>query len=202
MSKKSLLKDIAYEKIKEKILTEDDQYTSENSLVNQLEMSRTPIREALQRLMHEGYIKIMPNQGIAITDLSVKELNDITEYRIAIESTSLKQAVHLLNEDHYDNLQEIIERQKEAFNQNNVVRFIQSDVDFHLYLLEIVGNELFIQGFQHVSGRVFRLRRKMKSNPIQLLKRIEEHIRIIELLKDRNLDLALEELENHLKSWA
>lgn len=47
ITKKNLLKDVAYEKIKEKILRGDDEYTSENSLVNELQMSRTPIREAL-----------------------------------------------------------------------------------------------------------------------------------------------------------
>jgi DNA-binding GntR family transcriptional regulator len=197
---KVLLKDIAYEKIKEQILREDDEYISENFLVESLQMSRTPIREALQRLQHEGFIKILPNQGIAITDLSVKEMNDITNYRIVLETASLRQAVHLLNKEHFDHLEQLIQLQVEAVTQNDMLLYLQNDVEFHLYLVKVVGNEFFTQAIEHVGGRLFRLRRMIKSNPQPLFDRIQEHKRIIDLLKDKEIDLAVKELEDHMKS--
>jgi DNA-binding GntR family transcriptional regulator len=197
---KKLLKDIAYEKIKEKILNEDDEYTSENSLVEMLQMSRTPIREALQRLQQEGFIKVLPNQGIMIPDLSVNEMNDITDYRIAIETTSLKQAVHLLKEEDFDHLSALIQKQMDAYSQNNTVLYLQHDVEFHLYLLQVVGNEWFIQAVENVSHRQHRLHRRMKSNPQLLFARLQEHIRIVDFLKDKQTDSAVNELEAHLKN--
>jgi DNA-binding GntR family transcriptional regulator len=197
--KKKLLKDVAYEKIKEKILRGDDNYTSENSLVEELQMSRTPIREALQRLQHEGFIKILPNQGITIPDLSVKETNDIFDYRLAIETASLKQAVHLLKQEDFDALSRNIENQISAVNQNDLFLFIEYDMEFHLYLLKVVGNELFIQGIEHVIDRLHRLSRRIKNNPQKLSALIQEHIRIMDFLKDKEIDLAVKELEDHLK---
>jgi DNA-binding GntR family transcriptional regulator len=195
---KKLLKDIAYEKIKDKFLRMEEEYTSENLLVEELQMSRTPIREALQRLQIEGFIKILPNQGITMPGLSVEEMNDITEYRIAIETTSLKRAVHLFNKGHYDFLNNVIQKQTDALTQNDMALYLQLDVEFHRYLLEVVGNELFIQAIEYASGRMYRLRRKIKGNPQLLFTRIQEHIRIIDLLKEKEVDLAVKELEDHL----
>lgn len=196
--KKKLLKDIAYEKIKEKVLMGDDDYTSENVLVEELQMSRTPIREALQRLEHDGFIKILPNQGIAIPQLSVKEMNDIADYRIAIETASLKQAVHLLLPDDFAELEHLIRLQQAAAENNNVLLYLQHDVAFHLYLLRVVGNDLFVGEIENVSARLYRLSRVMKRDPKQIFARIEEHIRMIDLLRKKDIDGAVAEMERHL----
>jgi len=195
---KKLLKDIAYEKIREKILKEDDDYTSENLLVEELKMSRTPIREALKRLEHEGFIKIFPNQGISIPDLSIKEMNDIMDYRIAIETASLKQAIGLLTPDDFETLDQFIQKQKEAYQQNDPLRYLHYDVEFHLYLIKVVGNPLFIQAIDHVCHRLYRIHRRMKSNPKLLYTRLLEHVRIIEMLRGRQIDFAVKQLEDHL----
>ncbi|TYR80821.1 GntR family transcriptional regulator [Priestia megaterium] len=198
IEKKKLLKDIAYEKIKEKILRGGSENTSENLLVEELNMSRTPIREGLQKLQHEGFIKILPNQGIMIPNLSIKETNDIFDYRIAIETASLKQAVHLLNNDDFSNLADLIEKQKFAVEENDTFSFIKYDIEFHLYLLKVVGNELFIQGIENVSERLHRLSHRIRNNPQKLLMFIQEHIQIMDYLKSKQIELAVKELENHL----
>src|SRR5690625_7099056 len=73
--KKVLLKDVAYDKIKKKILFENVKHMSENSLVEDLNMSRTPIREALFKLQHEGFLQIISNQGIVVKDRKSTRLN-------------------------------------------------------------------------------------------------------------------------------
>lgn len=198
-AKKKLLKDVAYEIIKEKIIKGDDEYISENLLVEELQMSRTPIRAALQQLQNEGIIKILPNQGIMISTPSAKETNDIFDFRLAIETFSLKQAVHLLTQHDFDLLSENIENQIAAVNNNEPYLFIQYDMEFHLHLLRVVGNELFIQGVENVIDRLHRVSRRIKNNKERLFVLIQEHIKIIELLKAKDIDQAVIELENHLK---
>lgn len=198
-AKKRLLKDVAYEIIKEKIIKGDDEYTSENSLVEELQMSRTPIRAALQQLENEGFIKILPNQGIMIPNPSVKETNDIFDFRIAIETASLKQAIQLLDESDFTFLSQNIENQMAAVNNNDLHLFIHYDMEFHLHLLKVVGNELFIQGVENVIDRLYRVSRRIKNNKEKLMNLIEEHKRIVELLKAKETEKAIVELENHLK---
>lgn len=130
----------------------------------------------------------------------MKETNDIFDYRIAIETASIKQAVNLLKPDDVDALDRLIQKQISAVSEHDIFLFIKYDVEFHLYLLKVVGNELFIQGLEDVSDRIHRLRRRTKNDPQKLSVRIQEHIRIMELLKDREIELAVKELENHLLS--
>lgn len=197
---RKLLKDIAYEKIREKVLQADDQYTSENQLVEELNMSRTPIREALQRLQYEGYIHVLPNQGIAIPDVSVREANDIVDYRIALEIASLRKAVDLFDDNDFETLKQLINQQRIAVGNNDVIKYLITDVEFHLYLLRVVGNELFIQGIERVCGRLYRLRRRMRSNPKKIYDRIDEHLVIIEHLRNKNIDSAVETMRAHLET--
>lgn len=194
-----MLKEIAYEKIKAKILSGDDLYTSGVSLVEELQMSRTPIREALQRLEQEGFIRLLPNQGIAIPELSVKEVNDIFDFRIAIETASLKQVAPVLRTEHFLELDRMLEEQKAALQRNDLFHFIDSDVRFHLYLLGVGGNRLFMNGVELVSERLHRLSRRIKNKPQKLQELAREHERIVGYLKERRLELALQTLESHLK---
>lgn len=198
VTKKALLKDVAYEKIKQKILRGREDYTSENTLVEELEMSRTPIREALQRLQYEGFIKIISNQGVVIPELSVKETNDLFDMRIAIETFSLKQAVDITTKEDFEAMYRLIEEQKDAAQHNDVFQFIEKDAEFHLYLLDIVGNHLFIQSFNNIKDRLHRTSRNLKTNTERLLLLAEEHIRIIEFIKNKDIDRAVVEMENHL----
>ncbi|HPK07301.1 MAG TPA: GntR family transcriptional regulator, partial [Aminivibrio sp.] len=71
-------KDQAYEEIRKLVLQRrsTDRFSfSENSLAAEMRMSRTPIREALQRLQMEGFIEIHPNRGVVIPEVSVVEVN-------------------------------------------------------------------------------------------------------------------------------
>lgn len=198
---KMLLKDIAYEKIKEKMMKGNEGYTSENTLVQELEMSRTPIREALNRLQHEGYLRIMPNRGIVFTELSVEERNELIDMRIAIETFSLKQAVHQMNERHIEQLKRIIEMQEEAYQKDDFYDLLEKDSLFHQYLLEIVGNSHFIKMYRHARDRQFTVRAGnwLRNKPDVLMIFIEEHRNILNAIIGRDVDAAVVLLEEHLK---
>ncbi|WP_126424773.1 GntR family transcriptional regulator [Brevibacillus marinus] len=204
MKQRVLLKDIAYRKIKEKIMRGDfldSNSTSENQLVEELQMSRTPIREALQRLQHEGLIKIISNQGIVIQELSIKETNDLFDMRIAIETYSLKKNVGFISQHDFKQLDDIIARQKQACAERDVFSFIQLDGEFHQYLLELGGNSLFIQMMSNIRDRLyFDANRLHKRYPDSIARLIEEHVKITEALKKGDYELAVQELEQHLQN--
>src|SRR5690606_19002933 len=89
LQRKPLLKDAAYESIKEQILREElapGAFLSERKLAQALQIGLTPVRHALQRLADEGFLKISPRQGAYVTDMSVDEVLDIYEIRKVLES--------------------------------------------------------------------------------------------------------------------
>src|SRR5580700_8790566 len=89
---RSFLKDRAYERIKSRLLNNDyppGTFLSERQLAENLGMSKTPVKAALERLESEGLIAVSPQQGIVVRELSVHEIADLYEIRAALESYSL-----------------------------------------------------------------------------------------------------------------
>lgn len=200
--KKRLLKDIAYEKIKKNILSGyylDKQYTSENELVSELEMSRTPIREALQRLELEGLVKIFSNQGISIQELSIKDTKNIFDTRIAIETYSLRITMHSLQEEHIIKLDELMEKQRLAYENQDSYSFMELDSEFHHYLIELSENDMFLQIMKNIRERLFyNGHRIFRKNPNRIKQSLDEHTAVIEALKKMNVESAIQCMEIHL----
>ena len=83
-----LLKDQAYENLKNLILEEvfaPGTFLSERQLAARLDMSKTPIRSALERLETEGFVTVSPQQGIVVRESSLREIVDLFDIRIALE---------------------------------------------------------------------------------------------------------------------
>src|SRR5690625_726743 len=87
---------------------------SENSLVEDLNMSRTPIREALFKLQHEGFLQIISNQGIVVNDMSINRLENLIDMRVAIETFSLRQSAIFIDESDFIYLEKTIQDQVKA----------------------------------------------------------------------------------------
>src|SRR5215471_20538734 len=99
---RSFLKDRAYEKLKLRLLNNDyppGSFLSERQLAENLGMSKTPVKAALERLEAEGYISVSPQQGIVVRELSVHEIADQYEIRAALESYTLRTLAGKLTPD-------------------------------------------------------------------------------------------------------
>src|SRR5699024_12253978 len=96
---------------------------TENSLVRELNMSRTPIREALFKLQHEGFLEIISNQGIVVNNMSINRLESLIDMRVAIESFSLRQEFIELNERDFLFLDSIIKLQERISNNIDIVNY-------------------------------------------------------------------------------
>ena len=85
---KTNLKTIAYNMIHEKIVTCEyapGSFLNEEMLTSSLGLGRTPIRDALSRLEHEGLVEIRPKVGITVTPLNISDINKIFEVRLLLE---------------------------------------------------------------------------------------------------------------------
>lgn len=196
---KKLLKDIAYDEVKKKVLNQDITNMTENGLVKELNMSRTPIREALYRLQHEGFLNIVSNQGIIVNNISVTRLHELIDMRIAIETYSLKQAIKNLTDEDYHELEEIIQLQKESCEDNDYQLFKARDAEFHKYLLNITGNYYFLKMFSEARELQF-MARKRKISKIEMMKFIKEHEIIVFYLRNNEIEQSVITLKHHLNS--
>lgn len=94
----------AYQQIKHKIITlqlEPREVVDEAALREELDLGRTPIREALQRLEREQLVNIVPRRGIFVTDIDLTDLNRLFEMRIPLEILATRLAVQRGNQSHW-----------------------------------------------------------------------------------------------------
>ncbi len=198
---KVYLNEIAYKEIKERILLGKygDNTTSENELVKELNMSRTPIREALQRLEYEGLVKIYSNQGIFFPNPSIKEIHDLFDTRIAIETYSLKKVIQVISAQQLADLDRLLLEQKKAIEDSNTLEFLKGDSEFHSYLIQITDNQFIQPIFTNIGERLFHHGKQVyRKHPDLLKKSFDEHIRIVDMIKDKNSEKAIYLMEQHL----
>ena len=140
--KRKTLASIAYDTIKAGIVSGEINNSlslSENTLAKILNMSRTPIREAIKRLEAESYLKSVDGVGLIVQELSLKDLAEIYEVRIALEKVALESAIFKIDSQCLSNLKSELENILISYNLNNRVDdeyLYELDSKFHntLYL--------------------------------------------------------------------
>lgn len=193
--------DYAYKKIREMIMTNQlskDSQISLQGVANQLNISKSPVREAFQRLQNDGLVKIYPNQGIFIQDLSQNEAVEIYELRIALESYVLEKIFSLIENKDIINLHNILDKQKEALDKNDPYAFMEYDAEQHIYFFEIYSNQVFLKTMRSLRTRIFRA-------GVQALMHgamhptYEDHVSIVKSLEKGDFEETMKNLKKHLK---
>ena len=102
---------LAYEKIKEAILTFQflpNDALVEGELASQLGISKTPVRDALMRLEKEGLVTRIPYKGTYVSDINNQDMANIFTIRIVLEGLAIHLATELLTEDDFQQMQKLI----------------------------------------------------------------------------------------------
>lgn len=192
--KQETLKDKAYNYIKNKILTCQylpGSFLDEKRLIYEIKSSRTPIREALNKIEQENLIKIIPKKGVMVTELSLKNILDIYQLREIIEPAAIIR---------YGNLycKKILQDFKESFIKNSESPdFYEIDDQFHSFIVEPFKNlyinnimsDIIIQSkrLRIITGRVKEFRFTTK-----------EHINIIDCMLNEQYEEAAQKMKEHI----
>lgn len=197
MARNNNLKDVAYRSIKEKII--ECEYApgtilNETQLCQELDISRTPVRESISRLESENFVKILPKKGILVTDISFNDVIQVFQTRIEIEPVALKLAApKLLKEDLFSF------RDKFRANDLDPKSSFRLDVAMHLFFLEHCGNRYIIDMMHRVLAENTRI---IISNQLYNSTTHDsraEHLEILELLIDERFDDAVAAIRTHVK---
>lgn len=157
----SNLTHLAYESIKQYILDgrlNEDSRLTEESLANQLGISKSPVREALNRLETEGLIRIEPRRGAYLRGFAIKDIDELYDLREALETHVTHTAAidaALLAE-----LRQSIRRMREYLKDNDKRRYIDEDIHFHGTLADATGNERLSKMLENVQQQIWLFRRK------------------------------------------
>lgn len=201
MNKKSL-KQIAYNTIKNKILTceyKPNAFLNEDIVCADLKMSRTPIRDALSRIEQENLIKIFPKKGFVISSFSINDIEMIFEGRLLLEPYIILNYCQNLEVEFINKLKNLNEKIKESIISNDMEYYIY-DNDFHFTLISRCSNSYFLRTYNDINNQNSRLRfLSGKQNFNRLKETYEEHKLIINELEKNDLKKASDFMKNHLE---
>ncbi len=173
---------------------------SEQELVKKLGMSRTPIREALQRLQNDDkFLEISPKRGIYIREITISEVRDLMDIRLAIELYSMNHISDLFTDEHLSILEEHVKYQEEMEKKWDIYEFLKSDLEYHEALLNVFGNEEFIKVLNNISDRLLRNGMKVFTREKERIRKsFEAHKLINNYLRDKNFEAAAKAMEEHI----
>jgi len=184
----------AYIDIKQRIL--DNQLPAghqmmESEVAELLQISRTPVREAIMRLESEGLVEVRPRHGMKVKPISVSDMQEIYALLTGLESTAAWQAA---SRDHLDgeiqSLQQSVKKMDKALKAKNLVAWTEADEDFHRLLVSMSGNQRLIKLVDQFMDQVHRVRMltiRLRPMPTQSNK---DHAQVVAAIEAKDPDTA------------
>jgi len=170
---------------------------SEADLASKLGLSRTPVREALKILDTEGLVKIIPNRGTFVTEISVQDVEEIFSLRELFELHALKTSYKFIPDDTLNMLEERI---KSVVKSDELEKHYEVDELFHSTIINHCGNSRLINFRNMINSQIMMMRKISSQDPNHFDISRTEHLEMIEALKARDLATAEELLSRHITS--
>lgn len=190
INKKSL-KAQAYNYLKDCIISgqfEHDKVYTEMSLAKKLEISRTPIREAVLQLAHDDFVELKPNKGFVVKSYSIRELRDYLDLRKAIEGFCGMHTViskgsakwKKLIADLEENLESL---EAELQRKHDPVAFMRIDAEFHFIIIDYVGNVQMTRIMHDLRDKIDRVGIESEQSKDRCEETLAEHRAIVKAIK-------------------
>ncbi|MEL7648707.1 MAG: GntR family transcriptional regulator [Sedimentibacter sp.] len=196
---------IAYDIIKNKILRCEylpGQLLSEKEIVEELQMSRTPARQALNILAGENLISIISNKGIQITQISEKKVKEVTEIRVMLEKLMIEKAIDNITDKDLEMLDCLHEKLKNDLNRTDALAIFEAGKNIHQFIADIADDETLntiIKILRNDSSRgyIYFLKNKFQRSSQEQIRIIKDSLRtshedILHALREKNKEKAVE----------
>lgn len=199
----NLLKNQAYEGIKERIIDltlRPNEQLVEQRLAEQLGISKSPIREAIQRLEREGLVCSLPFRGGFVAPVTEQDIRDIFQLREALERFCIKNACLKLSGEDIKRIGKIISKSDKALQQGDLRGAYQIDIQLHDFLINSSKNAKLIQTYSTLRDHLNRYWNIASLISGRVAKSHQEHLLIIEAIAQRDEVQAEKRISEHLHS--
>lgn len=167
-------------------------------IAQELDVSRTPVREALRVLESEGFIDIQPHRGAYVSIVSQRDIQEIYEVRALIEAEIVRQVTPVIPDSVLDELERFL---KHADQEG--ADYVEGDITLHDTIAEFAENELLQEILESLTKRIIRVRRFAQLQPgYHLVQSNMEHCAIVRAMRERDAERAAELMAHHLENSA
>ena len=191
-----------YHEIKSLILRNEimpGQKLHHQDLSDRLGVSRTPVREALSRLVQEGYVNLLPNRGFVCKVIGLQEAEELYELRECLEVFCVEKAILKISDETLERLRQKID----LYGHDTQRRFTRErliyDRDIHLEIAEIAGNKTIKKNLIQVFERII-LKRKTDSlyDLARGVSAHQEHLSLLDAMRRRHVSEAVKIIRKHI----
>ena len=191
-----------YQKIKEMILygeLKPGEFLTVGNLAECFNVSKTPVRDSLNTLKHEGLIDVLPYKGYMVSRVDAKDLLDLFDMRIILEGSATEMATRHANPPAYDELMKLAQIEVvESTEESVAVQFQRTNFNFHVAIAKLSGNHYLYDSVCHVLNHLQRVlyRDLLTGDPVTMSR---EHIELVQCMKAGNpknaKELAVQQIE-------
>ena len=171
---------------------------SEASIAKEFEVSRTPVREAFNRLEIEGLLHVSPQKGTFVFSLSPHELAMLCDARVCLENTALQTAIEQNADNLYTQLNTVVEKMTSALKAGDVKEYLSLDAVYHQCFFDSSQNCFLNDAYQAISKKMAAIRHRLGRHPDHLNKSYKEHCEMAEAVKLKNVEQSLAILGRHI----
>jgi DNA-binding GntR family transcriptional regulator len=175
------------------------------SRINELELcerfgtSRTPLREAIKILATEGLLELLPNRGARVASISQTEIDDMIEVVAGLEAIAAELACRVITDAEIDAIEVRHVTMKRAFERGDDTRYFTLNREIHEAVMAASRNQTLQAVYASLSSRIQRMRYTAHKSPEQWQRAMDEHDRMLALLKARNGAALALVMKDHIR---
>jgi len=171
----------------------------EEDIARELDVSRTPVREALAALVQRGLVESRPRRGMYVVKLNRVDISEIYEIREALEGLLAFQVASRIPENAIESLKQMHQSAEIAFKNGNLAHCIEVDTKLHDTILAYSSNHRLIQLLEDIHDQIMIFRIWESKRPERVELSLKEHSDIVEALAMREADLARSNMIKHIE---
>lgn len=194
-------KQVAYEGIKNLIV--EGEFAHETPLVERqlcdiLQVSRTPVREALRELAAEGMVEVIDGKGVYVKRPQFKDMIEIFELREALEGKAVRLFVERINDADVQLLKQYMELQEEAYQKNDHKSFMDIDMNIHMLISAGAKNGRLEAMICAIYSQIRQMAISVKDDKILRDQAVAAHRTIIEAIVQGDAAAAQNSMMEHI----
>lgn len=171
----------------------------EQRIAERLGVSRTPLREAITRLVRDGIIENQPYRGNFVRSFTAKQVFDLYEVRKVLESTAVRLAIPNLDAEAIARFRSILNDTSDALDTGDLEAYGLSDREFHDTIVRLTGNDTLISTLDRLSGQIQLIRSMANRNHTVVQLAASERHEILDAMEERDADRAAALMEEHIE---
>ena len=174
----------------------------EAALARPLQISNTPVREALSLLKAEGLVVSVPHKGYRVFTLNQEELVAFCELRFTLEAQALRYGIERNPKELVQKLHGILLKMQK--NQDEPMReeYLNLDTLFHMSFFKACQNDFLLRHYQKINSMIETMRHYISISNEATQKSLENHMAIVNEIDQGRIPKAIELLEDHIVSWS